>query len=149
MCLKLQSLTFRLPSLRQSRRPALENMMEKLDFKKELAELYNPKNSDWEVVDVPATNFLMVDGNGDPNTAKDYSDAVEALYSVAFAIKFMSKELGKDYGVAPLEGLWYASDPSVFESAQKDQYQWTMMIMQPAWITKAIAAEAVARLGSN
>lgn len=144
MCLKLQSLTFRLPSLRQSRRPALENMMEKLDFKKELAELYNPKNSDWEVVDVPATNFLMVDGNGDPNTAKDYSDAVEALYSVAFAIKFMSKELGKDYGVAPLEGLWYASDPSVFESAQKDQYQWTMMIMQPAWITKAIAAEAVA-----
>lgn len=57
MCLKLQSLTFRLPSLRQSRRPALENMMEKLDFKKELAELYNPKNSDWEVVDVPATNF--------------------------------------------------------------------------------------------
>jgi hypothetical protein len=57
MCLKLQSLTFRLPSLRQSRRPALENKMEKLDFKKELAELYNPKNRDWEVVDVPAMNF--------------------------------------------------------------------------------------------
>jgi hypothetical protein len=66
MCLKLQSLTFRLPSLRQSRRPALVNMMEKLDFKKELAELYNPNNRDWEVVDVPAMNFLMVDGKGDP-----------------------------------------------------------------------------------
>jgi hypothetical protein len=57
MCLKLQSSIFGLPSLRQSRRPALENMMEKLDFKKELAELYNPKNRDWEVVDVPAMNF--------------------------------------------------------------------------------------------
>jgi hypothetical protein len=56
MCLKLQSSIFGLPSLRQSRR-ALENMMEKLDFKKELAELYNPKNRDWEVVDVPAMNF--------------------------------------------------------------------------------------------
>jgi hypothetical protein len=44
--------------------------MGKLDFKKELAELYNPKNRDWEVVDVPAMNFLMVDGKGDPNTAK-------------------------------------------------------------------------------
>jgi hypothetical protein len=120
-------------------------MMEKFDFKKELAELYNPKNRDWELIEVPAMNFLMVDGKGDPNTAKDYSDAVEALYSVAYAIKFISKkELEKDYGVAPLEGLWSSSDPSIFDNAQKDQYQWTMMIMQPAWITKAVAAEAVA-----
>ena len=89
--------------------------MEKLDFKKELAELYNPKNRDWELVDVPAMNFLMIDGKGDPNTAKEYSDAVEALYSVAYAIKFMGKkELAKDYGVAPLEGLWDASDPIGF-----------------------------------
>jgi hypothetical protein len=119
--------------------------MDKLDFKKELAQLYNPKNKDWELIEVPAMNFLMVDGKGDPNTAKDYSDAVEALYSVAFAIKFVSKkDLGKDYGVPPLEGLWHASNPWIFENAQKDQYQWTMMIMQPAWITKAVAAETVA-----
>ena len=51
----------------------------KTGFQVGACRLYNPKNSDWEVVDVPAMNFLMVDGNGDPNTAKDYSDAVEAL----------------------------------------------------------------------
>lgn len=119
--------------------------MERLDFKKELAQLYNPKNRQWELVEVPAMNFLMVDGKGDPNTARDYSDAVEALFGVAYAIKFRSKkELGQDYGVAPLEGLWSASDPSVFEKAKKDQYEWTMMIMQPAWITDAMASEAVA-----
>jgi hypothetical protein len=80
-------------------------MMERLDFKKELAQLYNPKNRQWELVEVPAMNFLMVDGKGDPNTARDYSDAVEALFGVAYAIKFRSKkELGQDYGVAPWKG---------------------------------------------
>ena len=101
-------------------------MVEKLDFKKELAQLYAPKNKDWELIEVPIMNFLMVDGEGDPNTARDYSDAVEALYGLAYAIKFLSrKSLGRDYVVAPLEGLWTASDPTVFENAQKDQYQWT------------------------
>lgn len=121
-----------------------EEMMEKIDFKKELAALYNPKNTEFELVEVPRMNFLMVDGKGDPNTAKDYGDAVEALYSVAYALKFMSKKvLGKDYGVAPLEGLWTADDLSAFTNAQKDKYQWTMMIMQPEWITEEMVTEAI------
>lgn len=118
--------------------------MEKIDFKKTMAELYSPRNKHWEMVDVPPMQFLMIDGQGDPNIAKDYSDAVEALYSVAYALKFMSKKtLGKDYGVAPLEGLWYSEDYSVFDNAQKDKYQWTMMIMQPEWITPAMADAAI------
>jgi hypothetical protein len=119
--------------------------MDKLDFKKDLAPLYAPKNTDWELIEVPAMNFLMVDGKGDPNSATDYSDAVAALYGVAYAVKFMSKKgLGKDYGVAPLEGLWTASDPAVFENAQKSKWEWTMMIMHPEWITEAMVSEAVA-----
>lgn len=51
--------------------------------------------------------FVMVDGHGDPNTAQDYQDAVEALYAVAYKMKFISKKtLEKDYVVPPLEGLW-------------------------------------------
>jgi hypothetical protein len=120
-------------------------MVEKVDFKKELDQLYGPKNKDWELIDVPAMNFLMVDGKGDPNTAQDYSDAVAALYGVAYAIKFMSKKgLAKDYGVQPLEGLWWASDPAAFENGRKAEYRWTMMIMQPEWITGAMVSEAVA-----
>jgi hypothetical protein len=64
----------------------------RVDFKKELAQLYAPKNKDWELVEVPVMNFLMVDGRGDPNTARDYSDAVEALYALAYAIKFLSRK---------------------------------------------------------
>ena len=119
--------------------------MDKVDFKKDLAPLYAPKNTDWEVIEIPAMNFLMVDGKGDPNTSTDYSEAVAALYGMSYAIKFMSKQqLVKDYGVAPLEGLWWADDATVFENAQKAEYRWTMMIMQPDWITETLVSEAFA-----
>jgi hypothetical protein len=118
--------------------------MAKVDFKKDLAPLYAPKNTDWEVIEIPAMNFLTVDGKGDPNTSTDYSEAVAALYAVSYAVKFISKQqLGKDYSVAPLEGLWWAEDATVFETAQKAEYQWTMMIMQPDWITATLVSEAV------
>ena len=121
-----------------------EETMNKIDFKKSLSELYNPKNKDWEQVEVPDMQFLMIDGQGNPNTAKEYSQAVEALYSVSYPVKFMSKKtLGKDYAIPPLEGLWYADDPSVFARFEKDKYHWTMMIMQPAWITKAMIDAAI------
>ena len=117
--------------------------MDKLDFKKELPKTYNPKNIEWELVSVPKMQFLMIDGRGDPNTAPSYREAVEVLYSLAYTLKFVSKKmLGKDYTVPPLEGLWPADDKSVFQTAQKDKYQWTMMIMQPEWITTEMVAEA-------
>jgi hypothetical protein len=65
-------------------------------------------------------NFVIVDGRGDPNTAQDYIDAVEALYSAAYAIKLLSRRtLGRDYVVPPLEGLWSADDPAVLPPAIK------------------------------
>jgi hypothetical protein len=119
--------------------------MNKVNFKKDLAELYNPKNTEWELVEVPAMIFLMADGKGDPNTSKDYSDALEALYNIAYAIKLMSrKTLGRDYVVPPLEGLWSSDDPAVFSEADKGKYQWTMMIMQPDWITQTMFSAAMA-----
>jgi hypothetical protein len=119
--------------------------MEKMDFRKTMPGLYSPKNKVWQEVDVPAMNFLMIDGAGNPNTAREYSAAVEALYSVAYPLKFMSKrELGKDYTVSVLEGLWYADDMSTFEAGNKDAYMWTMMIMQPEWITREVVKRAIA-----
>jgi len=119
--------------------------MEKIDFKKTLASLYNPKNtSTWELIDVPEMNYLMVDGEGNPNTAKSFADAIEALYAVSYTLKFMSKRvLGKDYGVAPLEGLWYADDMKIFEAGDKDSYKWTLIIMQPEWITDMMVTDAI------
>jgi len=111
--------------------------MSKIDFKKELKIFYQPSKKDFQVVDVPAMQFLMVDGHGDPNLAQEYQDALETLYPVAYKIKFMNKkELERDYVVPPLEGLWWADDMDKFTlNRDKSAWDWTMMIMQPEWIT--------------
>jgi hypothetical protein len=119
--------------------------MEKTDFKKQLKHLYSHSATKVELVDVPPMNFLMVDGAGDPNNAKEFGDAIEALYPVAYTLKFMVKkgETGTDYGVMPLEALWWADDMSVFATGNKDAWKWTLMIMQPEFITQAMVAEAL------
>lgn len=93
---------------------------------------------------MPRMNFLMIDGEGDPNTSAAYQAAVEALFSLSYTIKFMVKkgELGIDYVVMPLEGLWWADDMSVFTTGDKSSWKWTMMIMQPDFVTKAIVQHA-------
>ena len=119
--------------------------MKKIDYKKEFKYLYNPSPKEVVIVDVPKMNFLMIDGKGDPNTAKEYKDAVETLYSVSYALKFMIKK-GKaaiDYGVPPLEGLWWVDDMSKFSEKNKDEWQWTAMIMQPEYVTENLVKEAV------
>ena len=119
--------------------------MAKIDYKKEWKHLYNPPKTEFTIVDVPRMKFLMVDGHGDPNKAQEYQDAIEALYGVAYKMKFISKKtLERDYVVPPLEGLWWAEDMETFSTARdKSQWDWTMMIMTPEWVTAEIFANAV------
>jgi hypothetical protein len=118
--------------------------MAKIDLKKELKQLYNPNARDIVVVDVPAMNFLMVDGEGDPNTSQQYRDAVQSLYTWSYTLKFMIKKgkSGEDYGVMPLEGLWWGDDMNVFVEGKKDRWKWTAMIMQPRYVTRALFEKA-------
>ena len=90
--------------------------MEKIDYKKELEQFYQPSAKKVEIVDVPRMSFLMADGKGDPNTSQAFKDAVEALFGVSYTLKFMIKkgEEGIDYAVMPLEGLWWADNMSQF-----------------------------------
>jgi len=125
--------------------------MTKIDFKKTLKHLYNPPKIKFTVVDVPEMQFLMVDGHGNPNTAQEYKDAVEALYAVAYKLKFISKkELEKDYVVPPLEGLWWAKDMDTFAAARdKSQWDWTMMIMTPEWVAAQMFAKALTQVAKR
>src|SRR5574337_960222 len=118
--------------------------MEKIDYKKQLKHLYGPSAKKVEIVDVPQMHFLMVDGEGDPNTAKSFSDAIEGLYPLSYTLKFMVKngKKGVDYGVLPLEALWWADDMSAFATGKKDAWKWTVMIMQPEFITLKMVKEA-------
>ena len=109
--------------------------MEKVDFKKSLPGLYKPPVDRFVSVDVPAMQFVKIDGKGDPNKASAYKRAIEWLYPVSYAMKFAAKTAkGKDYVVPPLEGLWWADDPADFVARRKDRWCWTMMIMAPEFI---------------
>ena len=125
--------------------------MAKIDFKKELRHLYRPSRSEFSLLEVPAMRFLMIDGRGDPNTAPAYKTTVEALFSVAYTLKFMSKnELGKDYVVPPLEGQWWATDMQTFTLRRdKSQWLWTMMIMVPDWIPAEMVVQAQVAAGEK
>ena len=117
---------------------------EKYDVKRALRELYAPPRRDFVEVDVPPMRFLAVDGHGDPNASSAYAEAIEALYGVAYAVKFRSKrELGRDLVVAPLEGLWRADDPTAFVTRDKSAWSWTMLLAQPDWIDEGFVAAAV------
>ncbi|MEV4414113.1 GyrI-like domain-containing protein [Catellatospora sp. NPDC049609] len=122
-----------------------ETTVDKYDIKKAHRELYAPSAKDFAIVDVPELRYLAVDGHGDPNTTAAYTDAVEALFTVAYTLKFASKKtLGRDFVVGPLEGLWRADDPSAFVRRDKDAWSWTMLISQPDWITEDMVRAAVA-----
>jgi hypothetical protein len=118
--------------------------MKKIDYRKDLKSLYQPPVRQIEVVDVPAMDFLMVDGEGDPNTSRSYREAVEALFTLSYALKFMTKKgsLQIDYAVFPLEGLWWADDPS-FMKGNKDKWKWTSMIAQPEFVTIDMVSKAL------
>ena len=98
--------------------------MAKIDFKKKLKHLYQPSAKEVVVVDIPVMHFLMIDGEGDPSKAKEFQEAIEALFSTAYTIKFLvKKEENIDYGVLPLEGLWWADDMSAFKTGKRDDWK--------------------------
>ena len=125
-------------------------MATKVDFKRELRHLYSATREP-QLLDVPVLNYVMIDGHGDPNTAVEYREAVEALYAISYAAKFIVKGVpnGLDYGVLPLEGLWWTADMSTFSTDDKSAWDWTMMIMQPDVVTTEIFEQALAKTATK
>jgi hypothetical protein len=118
--------------------------MKKLDLRKELRHLYHPPAKDVTLVKIPTFNFLMIDGAGDPNTSKGFQDAIQALFTLSYTLKFMVKKEKKiEYPVMALEGLWWSEDMSAFSLQQKDRWKWTVMMMQPKVVTKSMVKKAV------
>jgi hypothetical protein len=118
--------------------------MKIMDLKKDLSGLYKVRAGKIDVVTVPDLTYLMCDGIGNPNTSLLFSQATEALFSLSYTIKFMVKkgELQTDYSVMPLEGLWWVDDMSEFSTADKDKWKWTLMILQPDFVTSTMVQVA-------
>lgn len=105
----------------------------------------------FDLIEVPERAYLMVDGHGDPNSSPAYVDALAALYPLAYALKFASRrDLGRDYVVPPLEGLWWADDLRAFTTERdKSRWSWTMLMLVPDWLGPAEFAAAVSTVRSR
>jgi hypothetical protein len=126
--------------------------MEKIDLKKDLKYLYAPSAKKIEVVDVPAMNFIMIDGAIEPDQAPGtsplFAEAMQALYSAAYTLKFaakLRKENPLDYPVIALEGLWWVEDGS-FDIRKPGNWKYTVMIMQPELVTPEMFKDALAQV---
>jgi len=126
--------------------------MEKLDLRKQYKHLYAPSPKKVEVIDVPAFKFVMIDGQIEegrgPGTSPGFQEAVQALYSASYTLKFMSKQREVDpidYGVMALEGLWWFENGE-FDITKPDNWFYTLLIMQPEHIDEAMFREALAQL---
>lgn len=119
--------------------------MTTIDLVKEHPELYKGK-AEWREVIVPERTFLSVEGTGSPD-GPAYADALQALYSTAYTLKFTRKKAGRDdFKVAPLEGLWWAENYAAFVQAtqDKDSWKWRALIPVPEFVTTDEVAQAVA-----
>ncbi|MDR2719912.1 MAG: GyrI-like domain-containing protein [Nitrososphaerota archaeon] len=118
-------------------------MSTKIDFKKELKHLYNPSAKMVNVIDVPAMNFLIINGKGAP-TSPQYQQAIETLFTVSYTLKFMVKKAKNiDYGVMPLESLWWLDNMKEFATTPPNEWRWTNMIMQPPYIQERYVKTAI------
>ncbi|MFQ5943382.1 MAG: GyrI-like domain-containing protein [Anaerolineales bacterium] len=122
--------------------------MKKIDLKKELKHLYLPSAKEVVIVDVPAFNFIMMDGmmpaGVHPGDSPEYVDSLTALYGISYGLKFKSKlrEVNPiDYTVMALEGLWWVESGD-FEFGKMEPWFFTSMMLQPDHITQEMYAEA-------
>lgn len=120
--------------------------MEKIDLRKQLKSYYSPSAREFSLTELPPLQYLMIDGHGDPAVVKEYTDAVQTLYSLSYTLKFhLKKTRAIDYTVMGLEGLWWMPDMREFSLERRADWDWTMMILQPEFISPDLVEEAKAQ----
>ena len=135
------------PKVNRNEQYKEEDMAAKIDLKKQYRELYSASQKKVTLVEVPEQKILSIDGKGDPNTSIAFKEGVEALFPVAYKTKFLAKkELGQDYVVMPLEGLWWAESMDTFTTGSRDDWQWKIFIVQPDFITSQFVEAAQAEV---
>ncbi|MCL1984550.1 MAG: GyrI-like domain-containing protein [Methanomassiliicoccaceae archaeon] len=110
----------------------------RIGLSEEISRLYGNTSRTPVLVDVPEMNFIMFDGTGRPDE-KDFQISAEAVYTVSYILKFeiARKRLDIDHKVMPMEVRW------CLDRTDGVSFSWTMMIMQPPFLTEAMFAEAV------
>lgn len=92
------------------------------------------------LVSVPTGNFLTIEGRGEPGGG-EFTQALEALYSTCYTLKFRLKAEGLDFKVGVLEGLWYGGPE--WQEIPRERWPWKLMIRQPDYVTSEAVESAV------
>ncbi len=126
--------------------------MKTLDLKKDLKYLYLPSAKKVEILRVPPLQFAMIDGaiekGQGPGSSLKFQEATQAMYGIAYTMKFMLKKRktnAVDYPVMALEGLWWVNN-GIFDITVKDNWCYTLMILQPSVVTPDVFEEARAEV---
>jgi hypothetical protein len=115
---------------------------EKFDIAKIYPKLYVASKEKPTIVEVPLMRVLAINGEGDPQGPR-FKDSVAALYSMAYAIKFLPRkninpEGYIDFNVTAIEVMWSMKNGAKLDSGQKDNILWEAFIVVPGFITQNI-----------
>ena len=110
---------------------------ESLDLSKERPDFFRAPRTP-ELVDLPEAAYLAMEGTGAPEQA--LSEAIPAMYTIAYGLKFRLKRAGRDFKVCPVEGQWWCTDASGDESpdlaqAPDSDWHWRLLLMVPDFVT--------------
>jgi hypothetical protein len=122
----------------------------KTGLRAQLKPLHSPSDTEPQVVTVPRLQFLMIDGEGEPS-GPEFQDAVGTLYGTVYTIKSAIKDAKPvpDYPVLPLEGLYWCDGRDSFDMERREDWRWTLLIVQPDFVTRTIVKEAVEQLAGR
>jgi len=126
--------------------------METIDLRKQMKDLWSPPAGKVVLVTVPAMPYLVIEGVGNPSTSRAFQEAIQALYSAAYTMKFGAKSAGvAEWKVMPLEALWWK--PSGRDLSDADyaattpvEMAWKALLMQPTVVTGDMLEQAKAEV---
>lgn len=125
--------------------------MEKLDLSKKYRSYYQAKTTVEELV-IEEAGYLAIEGKGDPSAA-EFSRNIEALYGIAYAIKFLCKDQGNDFVAPKLEGNWWYDENKYVRlspaqaalEVPRSEWQYQLMIRMPDFVSKKSFEEGLNR----
>ncbi|MFN3848861.1 MAG: GyrI-like domain-containing protein [Spirosomataceae bacterium] len=122
--------------------------MEKLDLTQKFRSYYSAQTQP-EFQQFGTVEYLSILGSGDPSS-DEFSQKVEALYTVAYTLKFLSKAQNQDFSVAKLEGLWWFDESKYRDITIDDapvmiprsEWSWRLLVRIPSFITPILLETA-------
>ena len=123
--------------------------MEKLDLTKKYKSYYTAKSKP-ELIIIPGAQYLSILGKGDPSCV-GFGEKLQALYSVAYTLKFACKATGHDFTVAKLEGQWWFCEErfanvSISEAPVKvprSEWQYRLLLRIPDFVRATNVEDAI------